>query len=205
LVQKEIAIKGELTAIAWLRQKLALRPMLIGELKPLWMRATGLLPAPVSQALVLDNLLTDNFWRDPASTRWREPTAEERERMNEDRSLRVLHDAGRFVNGTFNRKPSNGELCEWIGLLFDTCRELEDGDAAVAQAHIGFDKTEGYEIIVKLSHRLINEGLKPAVWSAAQKQAKVAGQRLAAAAPASAAPAAKARKDDSQTTLDLGG
>jgi hypothetical protein len=35
LVQEEIAINDELTAIAWLRQKLALRPMLIGELKPL--------------------------------------------------------------------------------------------------------------------------------------------------------------------------
>src|ERR1035441_4218869 len=125
------------------------------------MRATGLLPAEVSQALVLDNLLTDNFFRAPSSNRWREPTAEERERMNDDRSLRVLHDVGRFVNGVFNRKPSNGELCEWIGVLFDTCRELEDGDAAVAQAHVGFDKTEGYEIIVKRSQRLINQKAQP--------------------------------------------
>ena len=56
LVQEEVAIKDELTAIAWLRQKLESRPALIGELKPLWMRATGLLPAEVSQTLVLENL-----------------------------------------------------------------------------------------------------------------------------------------------------
>ena len=54
-----------MTAIAWLRQNLESRPMLIGELKPLWMRATGLLTAEVSQTLVLENLLSENFWRDP--------------------------------------------------------------------------------------------------------------------------------------------
>jgi hypothetical protein len=115
----------------------------------------------------------------------------------------VLHDAERFIDGTFGRKPSNRELCEWMRILFDTCRALEEGDASVAQAHTGFDKTEGYEIIVKLSNRLINEGLKPAQWSGAQKQAKVAGQRLAATAQAGTVPAAKARKDDNQTMLEL--
>ena len=62
LVQEEGTVKDELTAIAWLRQKLALRPMLLGEIKPLWMRATGLLPAAMSKTLELDNLLVDNFW-----------------------------------------------------------------------------------------------------------------------------------------------
>ena len=204
LVQEEVGVKDELTAIAWLRQRLESRPMLIGEIKPLWMRATGLLQAAMSQTLVLDNLLADNCWRDPDTNRWREPTAEERERINDDRSLRVLHDAERFVAGTFGRRPSNRELCEWMRVLFDTCRELEEGDASVAQARAGFDKTEGYEIIVKLSNRLINEGLEPAQWSGAQKQAKVAGQRLAAKAEANVTPAAKARKDDKQTMFELG-
>jgi len=44
------------------------------------MRATGLLSAEVSQLLVLENLLTENFWRDADTNRWREPTPEEREK-----------------------------------------------------------------------------------------------------------------------------
>src|SRR5262249_7440453 len=43
LIASEAPIQDELTAIAWLRQRLTLRPMLIGELKPYWQRATGLL------------------------------------------------------------------------------------------------------------------------------------------------------------------
>ena len=82
----------------------------IGELKPMWMRATGLLPSEISQALVLEDLLSENFWRDADTNRWREPTDEEREQMNDDRSLRVLHDADRFDAGTLRRSqpmPSN--------------------------------------------------------------------------------------------------
>jgi hypothetical protein len=203
LLQEEVAVKDELTGIAWLRQKLAVRPMLIGELKPLWMRATGLMAAAQSQAVVLETLLVDNFWRDPESNRWREPTDEERERINDDRSLRVLHDADRFVSGTFSRTPSNRELCEWMKVLFDTCRDLEEGGAEVAQAHAGFEKMEGYELIVKLSHRLMKDGLEPAIWSGAQKQAKVAGQRLAAAAETGNTARVKAPKDDKQTLLEI--
>jgi hypothetical protein len=204
LIEEEIAVKDELTAIAWLRQKIESRPMVIGEIKPLWMRATGLLSAAMSQTLVLDNLLADNFWRDPDTNRWREPTPEERERLNDDRSLRVLHDAERFVGGTFSRKPSNRELCDWIRVLFETCRELEEGDASVAQAHVGFDKTDGYRAIVNLSNRLIKQDLEPAAWNAAQKQGKVAGQRLAAAAQRSEVRTTKTAKDDKQTMFELG-
>ena len=51
LFEEEVAIKDQITAIDWLRQRIRARPMLIGELKPLWMRSVGLLPADVSQAL----------------------------------------------------------------------------------------------------------------------------------------------------------
>ena len=40
----------------WLRQKLQVRPMLAG-VKPYWQKSTGLLPAAVSQSLVLEDLL----------------------------------------------------------------------------------------------------------------------------------------------------
>ena len=74
LIHEEIAVKDEVSAIEWLRQKIQARPMLVGELKPLWMRATGLLPAEVSQQLDLEVLLRENFWKDAESNRWREPT-----------------------------------------------------------------------------------------------------------------------------------
>ena len=48
LIEEEVNVKDEISAIAWLRQNIQQRPMLIGELKPLWMRATGLLPAASS-------------------------------------------------------------------------------------------------------------------------------------------------------------
>jgi hypothetical protein len=204
LVQEEVAIKDELTAIAWLRQKLESRPALIGELKPLWMKSTVLLTAEVSRSLVLENLLSENFWRDAYSNRWREPTADERERMNDDRSLRVLHDADRLIVGSLDRSPSNTELCEWIKVLFETCKELEEGGDAAASARPGFAKTEGYQLIVKLSHRLSPDGVDPAILNAARKQASVVGRRLAEASEnAAASPKTGKGRDDGQGVLDL--
>src|SRR6266545_4056615 len=95
-------------------EKLHAQPMLIGELKPFGMRATGLLSAEVSQTLILENIMSENFWRDSETNRWREPTDEERERMNDDRSLRVLHDAERYVSQALRRNTSDDERCEWI-------------------------------------------------------------------------------------------
>jgi hypothetical protein len=205
LVTEEVTVANELTAIAWLRQKLHGSPKLIGELKPLWMRATGLLPAELSQTLVLETLLRENFWRDAASNRWREPTPEEREKINDDRALRVLHDADRLAAGTLGRAPASRELCEWIAVLFDTCKELAEGDAT-AETHPGFDITEAYQLIVKLSRRLTPDGVEAGTLSAAQKQVRVAGQRLAAAAEDAEAAAPKRTRrveDDKQTVLDL--
>jgi hypothetical protein len=205
LVAEEVTVSNELTAIAWLRQQLNGGPKLIGELKPRWMRATGLLPASLSQTLVLETLLRENFWRDAASNRWREPTPEEREKINDDRALRVLHDADRLAAGTLGRTPESGELCEWIAVLFDTCKELAEGDAT-AETHPGFDVTEAYQLIVKLSHRLAPEGVEPGTFSAAQKQVRVAGQRLAAAAENTEAAGPKRTRrpeDDKQTVLEF--
>src|SRR5262249_5788277 len=95
----ELKVTDEVSAIAWLRQQLGQRPLVLGEIKPLWMRAVGLLPTEVSRSLDLDKLLSENFYRDPDTNRWREPTEEERARMNDDRVLRVLHDAERFAAG----------------------------------------------------------------------------------------------------------
>jgi len=204
LMAEEAPVTDELSAIAWLRQKFQARPMLIGELKPHWMKATGLLPAAVSRQLDLELLLLANFWRDAASNRWREPTADEREKMNDDRSLRVLHDAARLASGTLGRTPPGSELCDWIGVLFDTCREFEE-DPNAQSSHLGFDKTEAYRLIVKLSHHLTSEGIDPATLNAAKKQAAVAGRRLADEADSTdTTTSTKRRKDDNQIALDLG-
>lgn len=204
LVTEEVAVTDELSAVAWLRQQILSTPKLTGELKPLWMRATGLLPAAVSRSLDLERLLRENFWRDTETNRWREPTAEEREKMGDDRSLRVLHDADRLANGTLGQIPPANEVCDWISILFETCKEVEEDPAAIS-SHLGFDKTEAYRLIVKISNHLTAEGVDPTKFSAAKKQVSVAGRRLAEAAESSGATAsAKRRKDDNQAVLDLG-
>ena len=121
LFEEEVDIQDDLSAIDWLRQRGRERPMLIGELNPLWMRATGLLPADVSRTLSLVNLLTEHFWRDQDTNRWREPTDEERERMNDDRSTRVLHDAERYLAGSFaspddRRRALRMDRCPFQGM-----------------------------------------------------------------------------------------
>ena len=179
LVQEEVGVKDETSAIEWLRQKLESGPMLIGELKPHWMRATGLLPGEVSQSLVLENLLTENFWRDADTNRWREPTTEERERMNDDRSLRVLHDAERFVNNTLNRPSTDDERCKWIDVLFQACRAIEDNEVDALPALRGFDKAEAYGIITRLFQSVLRDHVSKETYERASKQARAASQRIA--------------------------
>jgi DNA modification methylase len=178
LIEEDVNIADELTAIAWLRQKLQQKSQLIGELKPLWMRATGLLTRAVSQELSLEMLLSENFWHDPDSNRWREPTDEEREKMNDDRSIRVLHDAERYVAGSLHRTTSDEERCEWIEVLFKACRQVEDGDMQSAPALRGFDAGEGYRLITRLFQSVMRERVPADVYARAQKQAGAASNRI---------------------------
>ena len=178
LFAKELPIRDEVTAIAWLRQKLQINPMLIGELKPLWMRAPGLLDPKVSQSLVLEDLLTENFWPDAETNRWREPTPEERDRINDDRSLRVLHDAERFVGGTLRRQTTDNDRCQWIDVLFQACRAVEDNEIDSVPALRGFDKAEAYALIPRLFQSVLGDHVSTEAYSRAQKQASVASQRL---------------------------
>ena len=204
LVQEEVAIKDELTAIAWLRQKLESRPALIGELKPLWMKATGLLPASVSQSLVLGDLLISNFWRDEGTNRWREPTAEERDRMNDDKTIRVLHDAERYVAGNLRRQTTDAERCEWIDALFQMCRALEENDANVLPSIRDLAPDEGYRLIGRLFQGVLKDRVSPDVYSRAAKQAGVASQRNVQDVEDKAEKAkANRRKKEGATLFDL--
>ena len=178
LFEEEVEIKDELTAIAWLRQSLQQKPMLIGELKPLWMRATGLLSVAISQELSLDMLLSENFWRDLDSNRWREPTDEEREKMNDDRSIRVLHDAERYVAGSLHRITTDAERCEWIDVLFKASRQVEDGETRSVPALRGFDAGEGYRLITRLFQSALRDNVPANFYARAQKQASAASNRI---------------------------
>jgi 16S rRNA G966 N2-methylase RsmD len=204
LIEEEVVIKDEISAIEWIRQHFKKGPALIGELKPLWMRATGLLPSEISQALVLEDLLLENFWRDADTNRWREPTDEERERMNDDRSLRVLHDADRFVAGMLRRATTDAERCEWIEVLFKACEAVEDNEGTVLPTLRGFDPAEGYRLIGRLFQSVLREHVTPAAYSRAQKQARVASQRLSKVLDAKAQKVkAKRKKDEEPTLFDL--
>ena len=201
LIQEEVAIKDAISAIEWIRQHVKVGPALIGELKPLWMRATGLLSPELSQSLVLEDLLLENFWRDADTNRWREPTDEERERMNDDRSLRVLHDAERFVAGTLRRATTDAERCEWIEVLFKACEAVEDSEETVLPTLRGFDPAEGYRLIGRLFQSVLREKVAPAAYSRAEKQARVASQRLSKVLNTKAQKARAKRSKDTQPTL----
>jgi hypothetical protein len=204
LIQEEVTIKDEISAIEWIRQHLKKGPALIGELKPLWMRATGLLPSEISQSLMLEDLLLENFWRDPDTNHWREPTDEERERINDDRSLRVLHDADRFVAGTLRRAATDAERCEWIEVLFKACESVEDNEGTVLPTLRGFDPTEGYRLIGRLFQSVLREHVTSVAYSRAAKQARVASQRLSRVLDAKTQKVkAKRRKDEEPMLFDL--
>lgn len=178
LIEEEVAIEDEISAIEWTRQRLKAGPVQLGELKPLWMRATGLLPAEVSQQLNLEDLLAENFWKDRNTNKWREPTEEERERMNDDRSLRVLHDAERFVAGSLRRSTTDEERCEWVDVLFNACKAVEENDLGAMPVLRGFDEQKGYLLISRLFRSVLNDAVDPEHYRKAEKQARVASQRL---------------------------
>ena len=173
-----IDVKDEGSAIAWLRQQLSLRPMVIGEIKPLWMQATGLLPNEVSRILDLEELLVENFYRDLDTNRWREPTEDERELINDDRVLRVVHEGERFLARTLRREPGVPELCEWIDILFRACKSVEEKDTEALPALRGFTANEGYQLICGIFPSVLRDKVPGPTYTRATKQAEVASKRL---------------------------
>jgi hypothetical protein len=149
-------------------------------------------------------LLSGNFWRDADTNRWREPTDEERERMNDDRSLRVLHDADRFVAGTLRRATTDAERCEWIEVLFKACEAVEDSEETVLPTLRGFDPAEGYRLIGRLFQSVLRDKVAHAAYSRAEKQTRVAPQRLSRVSEVKAQKVkAKRRKDEEPTLFDM--
>jgi hypothetical protein len=203
LIAEEVLVKDELSAIDWLRQKLHARAMLIGELKPYWQKATGLLPAAMSQSVNLDFLLAENFWHDPDTNRWREPTDEEREKMNDDRSIRVLHDAERYLAGSLARQTTDDERCLWVEVLFQACRDIEEKQAEALPALRGFDADEAYRIITRLFQSVLKDHVTAEVFRRADKQCRAASARIAAQAEKENDQVKAKKKDTNQTTMDF--
>jgi hypothetical protein len=175
LIDAPVHITDEATAIAWLQQELQRRPMTEGEMNTLWKMAT----LRVTLDRKLEELLSENFWRDADTRRWREPTDEERQKMSDDRSIRVLHDAERYVAGSLHRTTTDVERCDWIEVLFKASRQVEDREMQSVPALRGFNAGEGYRLITRLFQSVLREKVAGDVYSRAQKQAGVASNRIA--------------------------
>jgi DNA modification methylase len=112
-------LKNDLDAITWLRAKLVEKPQTTGELIPLWQQETAHLGG--GDAGRLDRLLRENFWPDPRSGHWREPTPDEREKMSARQSLASeahLRTIRRFLDGGLDRRPYDGELGDWVRFCY---------------------------------------------------------------------------------------
>ena len=99
-------------------------------------------------------------------------------KMNDGRSIRVLHDAERYVAGSLHRTTTETERCEWIDVLFKACRQVEDGDMQSVPALRGFNADESYRLITRLLQSILREKVPAEAYSRAQKQAGVASNRI---------------------------
>ena len=98
--------------------------------------------------------------------------------MNDDRSVRALHDAERYVAGNLHRATSDAERCEWIDVLFKACRQVEEGDVQSVPALRDFEIGEGYRLITRLFQSVLRDHVAAEAYSKASKQASVASSRV---------------------------
>jgi hypothetical protein len=182
LLQADVQIKDESSALEWLGQILSQNPLFMGEVQSLWMKATGVLAADVSRRLDLEALLYENFWQDIETKKWREPTPEERDKMNDNKILHAFHDAERFLAGSLKRQTRDLERCDWIDLLFNACRAVEEQETEELPALRDFDPTAGYQMMAQLFHGVLKDHVPADIFGRAEKQARVASSRLKGAA-----------------------
>jgi hypothetical protein len=180
---KEVEVKDEVSAIEWLRKRLSQNPMMIGDLKPLWFKATAKLAGDLSTHL--ERILHQNFWLDRATNKWREPTDEERSRMDSTERERAIHEAERYLASHLNRSPSDKERCQWIGLLYEKATALEEELAALESAvdsPSSIIKPEEilhlYQLMTKLYQGILKEKVKDDVYQKASRQVRIASSKL---------------------------
>jgi hypothetical protein len=125
------------------------------------------------------------------------------EKMNDDRSIRVLHDAERYVSGSLRRNTSDSERCDWIDVLFQACRAIEDSDTQAIAALRGFEREKGYRLVARLFQSVLREKVTQQEFHRAQKQAGVASQKIADELEAQAeAVRVRKRKAEGPTLFD---
>jgi hypothetical protein len=69
-------------------------------------------------------MLRENL-KDGDTNRWRNRRRKNVVKMNDSRTLHVLRDAVDFV-GSPKRQTSDPDRCEWIDVLFNACRAIEE-------------------------------------------------------------------------------
>ena len=124
--------------------------------------------------------------------------------MNDDRTIRVLHDAERYVAESLRRDPPADERCGWIDTLFQMCRALEEDDSQILPSVKDLEPHEGYRLITRLFQGILNDNVDTAVYARAAKQAAVASQRIAEDVEDKAEKAkAKRREEEGPLLFDL--
>ena len=123
--------------------------------------------------------------------------------MNDDRSIRVLHDAERYLAGSLSRQPTDEERCRWIDVFFQACRDIEEKQAEALPALRGFDSEEAYRVITRLFQSVLKDRVTLEVYRRADKQCRAASARITAQAEKEKDQAKAKKKDDSQTTMDF--
>lgn len=133
-------LKTDSGAITWLSAVLSDNPQTTGDLIPQWQAATAYLDA--ADPGRLERLLTENFWLEARTGRWRVPTAAEREKMSNRQSLADeahLRVVRRFLGGELDHRPNDWELSEWLRFCYR--REAYTEAVALFQ-HIQPDQLE---------------------------------------------------------------
>jgi DNA modification methylase len=121
-----LEVEDEPSAIEWVRNQLAGRPMTLGELIPLWRQVTLRVGKRLEKTL--SQLLAENFWCDADTNRWRLPTEEERRQMGDERTLRMRRNIQRLREGKIEIIPKDTELFEWMVFAY---QHLTDHHAVV--------------------------------------------------------------------------
>jgi DNA modification methylase len=145
------SLQTDTDAITWLSSVLASQPLTTGELIPLWQRETAHLVGV--DAGRLDRLLEQNFWQDKKTGRWRNPTSEEREKMNTQVDLSAqahLRVVRRYLDGGLDHRPDDRELTAWIRFCYS--REFyEEAAALFERINEAILDPEEYKTIKKMA------------------------------------------------------
>ena len=145
------SLQTDTDAITWLSSVLSSQPLTIGELIPLWQRETAHLSG--ADASRLDRLLEQNFWQDKKTGQWRNPTIEEREKMNAQVDLSAqahLRVVRRYLDGNLDHRPDDRELAAWIRFCYS--REFyEEAAALFERINETILDTEEYKTVRKMA------------------------------------------------------